>query len=99
GDGQVILPGGGRLDAVFSQDVAAIVDHLEVAVQRDRVDLALVGRAEIAEEGRNVVPLQGGVGVDAGGEVLQVAGGHEVAHPLRVEGERLVGCWSGWQCG
>ena len=72
---------------------------MEVAVQRDGVGLALVGGAEVAEEGRDVVPLQVSVGVDPGGEVFQVAGRDEVAHPLRVEDEGVVAVGPGRQVG
>src|SRR5207302_1148769 len=83
----------------FGQQVLAIVDHLEVAVQWDGVHLALVSGAEVAEEGRNVGPLQVFVGVHAGREVFQVSGGDEVAHPLRVEDESVVAVGLGRQVG
>ena len=79
-----------RLQAVLLEKVRPVVDHLKVAVERDRVDVPLEAGAEIAEERRYVAPLQGGVALDAAAEVLEVARGHVVAHPLRVEDRRVV---------
>ncbi len=52
---------------------------MEVAVERDRVDLAVVGRVEITEERADVVPLQLAVCLDAIRQVEEIAGAHEIA--------------------
>ena len=90
GDGEEVFPGLGRLDVVLREDVAAVVGHLEVAIERDRIHLALVGRAEVAEERRDVVPLKGRVGLHAIAEVLEVPSGNVVAHPLGREDDGVI---------
>jgi hypothetical protein len=62
---------------------------VEVAVERDRVDLAAVGGVEVAEERPDVVPIERGVTGDPRGQVFEIARADEVAHPLRVEDERV----------
>ena len=44
-------PALGRLDPRLLEEVGAVIGHLEVAIERDGVDLALVAGAEVAEEG------------------------------------------------
>ena len=52
GDLEVLVPGLRRLQAGFLQHVRAVVDHVEVAIERDQVGLAVVLRREVAEERR-----------------------------------------------
>ena len=69
----------------FCQHVGPIVDHLEVAIEGDHVFLPGEGLGEIAEEGRHILLLQGLVGVNAGGQILEIARGRVIHHPLRGE--------------
>jgi hypothetical protein len=52
-DGQVLVPGLRR----SVEDVAPVIDHVEVAVERDHVRLARVRRVEVAEERPDVLPV------------------------------------------
>jgi hypothetical protein len=72
------------------EDVLAVVDHLEIAVQRHGVGVALEGGAEVAEEGRDVEPVDLLVGPDPRTEVFEVPRWDEVSQPLWVEHERVV---------
>jgi hypothetical protein len=85
GDRDVVVPRRRRLQAVLVEQVLPVIDHVEVAVERDRVDLAVVGRIEIAEERADVVPLELRIALDPVREVEQIAGTDEIAEPLRVE--------------
>ena len=85
GDIHIVGPGLRRLLAELLQHVGPVVDHLEVAIEGDHVLLAGEGLGEIAEEGRHILLLQGLVGVNAGGQILEIAGGHVIHHPLRGE--------------
>ena len=85
GDVEVLLPGFRRLQSCFLQHIGAIVEHVEVAIERDEKDLPVVCRREIAEEGRNVVPFDVLILGDAGSQFFEIAAGHIVDHPLRRE--------------
>ena len=91
GDREVVVPGLRRRDAILVEDVLAVIDHVEVAVERDRVDLAVVGRVEVPEERADVLPVELGIVVHAIGQVGEVARADEVAQPLRVEHVRVEG--------
>ena len=85
GDLKILVPGLRRLQARFVQDVRPIVEHVEVAIERDEVGLAGVGRGEIPEERRDLVPLEIFVLGDARREFLKIAARCIVDHPLRRE--------------
>ena len=90
GNREIVVPGLGRLHPGLLQEVGPVVGHLEVAIERDGVDVTLVAGAEVTEERGDVVPLQVLVGLDPLGQRLEVAGLDEVAHPLRGEHGRVV---------
>lgn len=58
------------LESFGLEQVGTVVHHLEVTVEWDRVDLPAVGRTEIPEEGRDVVPLERRVSLDTWCEVF-----------------------------
>ena len=98
-DRQVVLPGPGRLEPGLLEQVAPVVGHLEVAIERDGVDVAFVGGAEVAEEGRDVVPLQRIVALHPIRQHLEVARLDEVPHPLGREHGGVVAVGAGREVG
>ena len=85
GDREILVPGRRRLQAGRFQHVLAVVHHVEVAIEGDHVGLAAVLLGEVAEEGADIVLLDGLVGLDARRQILEVAAGDVVDHPLRRE--------------
>src|SRR5260370_39914233 len=83
-DADVVVPGLRRLQAVLLEKVRPVVDHLKVAVERDRVGVPLAAGAEGAEERRDVAPLQGGVALDSAASILALAKRALSSHPLAV---------------
>ena len=75
----------GGFRPVFLQNVRSVVEHVEVAIERDEVDLAVVGRREIAEEWGDLVPVDRLILGDARSQLLEIAAGDIVDHPLRRE--------------
>ena len=89
GGGKIVVPGLRRLQVVRLEDVGAVIHHVEVAVQGQHIDLAVILLREIAEEAGDVVLLQVLVLGDTVGEILKEATGDIVDHPLRREHRRI----------
>ena len=85
GDLEILVPGGRGLQAGGLEHVGPVVHHVEVTIEGDHVGLVAVLLREVAEEGADVLLLDGLVGGDARGQVLEVAAGDVVDHPLRRE--------------
>ena len=85
GDIHVVGPGLRRLLSELLQHIGPVIDHLEVAIEGDHVLLPGIGLGEVAEEGRHILLLQGLVGIHAGSQILEIARGHVIHHPLRGE--------------
>ena len=71
---EIVVPGLGRLQAGLLQNVLAVVDHLEVAIDRQQLGLAADLLAEFAEVGRDVSQVDLGVLGDIGVQVFEQAG-------------------------
>ena len=99
GDLHVLVPGARRRKAHVVQDVPAVVEHLEVAVDGDQVGLAADLLVVLAEVGRDVVDVDLVVVRDVAVQRLHQArvdqfgrpAGREHAHVDRVRAGRPVG--------
>ena len=85
GRGDVVLPRLGRRNAGLGEEVGAVVDHLEVAIQGQHVGVARELLRELPEERRDVVLLEILIRRDARAEVLHEAWHDVVDRPLRRE--------------
>ena len=90
GDCQIVIPRLRWIHPELLEHVGAVIDHVEVTVERNCVGASFEGGAELTEELTDVVPLQVWVVVDTVGDVLQDSCGYVVDHPLRREDERVV---------
>jgi len=86
---EVIVPGFRRLLAELLKNVRAVVDHLEVAIERDEIGLAVVLLREVDEERHHVVFLQCLVIRDTLREVFEEGAFRVIDHPLRREDRRI----------
>ena len=86
GDLEILVPGGRRLQAGGFEHVGPVVHHVEIAIEGDHVGLAVVLLREVAEERRRRRPPAMSLSASMrGGQVLEVAAGDVVDHPLRRE--------------
>ena len=92
-DSQIVIPRLRRIHPELFEHVGAVIDHVEVTVERNRVGASFEGGAELTEELTDVVPLQVCVVVHTVGDVLQDTCGYVVDHPLRREHKRVDSCW------
>ena len=85
GVSEVVVPGLRRRQFHLIEDVLAVVDHLEVAIELDQHRVATDLHAEIAEIGREIGGVDFGVLGYVGIEILDQARGGELHTPASGE--------------
>ena len=75
GDCQIVIPRLRWIHTELLEYVGAVIDHVEVPVERNGVGTSFEGGAELTEELTDIVPLQVWVVVDTVGDVFQDSSG------------------------
>ena len=78
---KVLVPGLGRLQSELGENVAAVIEHLEVAIDGDQLSLAIDLLVEFPEVGRDVVDVQVRIVGYKVGKVRQKTAGREFNRP------------------
>lgn len=90
GNTDILIPGSGRVKPGTVEQVGAIVDHLEIAIQRDGIDAILVDGTEIAEKRDNIIPLECRIRLNARSQVFKILLAGIIDHPLRSKDKDII---------
>src|SRR6266852_7498182 len=83
GVGEVVVPSCRGFEPVLLEHIGTVVDHVEVAIERDEICLLVELGGEVPEERCDTIPTKSFVPSDTTAELLEQAGSGIVTHPLR----------------